>query len=110
MTVTTFGDAGPVSYGLGWRPFPADAAAKKPSITGWNLLCQPDGRMTDEELAELVDMCGEDACSLAIPPDLFVADLDEERPEPAGRLVVLADRVLGATPLLRRGNPNRPPL
>jgi hypothetical protein len=66
--------------------------------------------MTDDELAELVRLCGEDACSLAVTPDLFVLDIDEERPDVADRLAALADRELGVTPLARRGNPHRPPL
>ena len=84
MTATTFEVAGPVLHASGWRPFPADAAAKKPSITGWNLLCRPDGWMTDDELQELIEACGEDACSIAITPDLFVVDMDEERPDSGG--------------------------
>jgi hypothetical protein len=99
-----------VLHALGWRPFPVDAAAKTPSITGWNLLCQPEGRMTDDELTELIRDCGEDACSLAVTPDLFVADIDEERPDAAARLAALADDHLGVTPLVRQGHPSRPPL
>jgi hypothetical protein len=110
VTVTTFKSAGPMLLASGWQPFPADAAAKKPSISGWSLLCRPDGWMTDDELQELLESCGEDACSIAITPDLFVVDMDEERPVQVARLVALADRALGGTPLLRRGNPDRPPL
>ena len=110
MNGATFGNAGPALLAQGWRPFPVDAAAKTPRITGWNLLCQPEGRMTDDELAELTRACGEDACSLAVTPDLFVADVDEERPDAAERLEGLADHHLGVTPLARRGHPSRPPL
>jgi hypothetical protein len=101
VTVTTFRNAGPVLRARGWRPFPSDAAAKIPRVIGWSALCQPDGGMTDEELQELFEPCGEDACSIAVTPDLLVVDTDEERRTQAEQLAALADRELGVTPLLR---------
>ena len=92
MNAATFRDAGPVLHAQGWPSFPADSEAKTPRITGWNLLCQPDGGMTGEELDELIACCGDDACSIAVRPDLLVVDPDVENPDQAVRLEALADR------------------
>ena len=74
MNGATFRNAGPALHALGWRPFPADSRCEDAAHHRMEPAVQPEGGMTGEELDELDRACGDDACSIAVRPDLLVVD------------------------------------
>ncbi|HEY8007148.1 MAG TPA: bifunctional DNA primase/polymerase [Methylocella sp.] len=89
---------------LGWRPFPGHQETKIPAMQGWNGLNNAEWDRGDLAAAIAEYQPAEAyCCCLAIQTQLVALDLDITDTTHAETAAVLADEILGKTPLIRIG-------